>query len=258
MTANSGQLSISQRLENHNRAVLLKSAQAKIAAGKKLTKQEQRAITDAESAAAPRQEASKQHQSIPATVCAVMLEVRRGEINEARIREVLNITVRTLAEVATAFGIQASTIRSGWRIQGMPGVSGKFNLGEILVWRLKHDTSVAEQAPGLSQRSQSAELREIEIEDKRLDLERKRRRAAIEEGDMVERHKVEREVAALLSVTRERFLRVAAMIEPMLPADVAVEVRVEIEKQIRRQCVSMSEMAARDILNEAHRLEKAS
>lgn len=256
MTATSSQLSISQRLENHNRAVLLKSAQAKIAAGKKLTKQEQRAVTDAEAAAAPRQEAPKQ-QSIPATVCAVMLEVRRGEINEARIREVLNITVRTLAEVATAFGIQASTIRSGWRIQGMPGVSGKFNLGEILVWRLKHDMSVAEQAPGLSQRNQSAELREIEIEDKRLDLERKRRRAAIEEGDMVERHKVEREVAALLSVTRERFLRVAAMIEPMLPADVAVEVRVEIEKQIRRQCVSMSEMAARDILNEAHRLEKA-
>lgn len=183
---------------------------------------------------------------------------RPGEIDEKKLRASVGKWVaKSHAELASIFGVAGNTIKQSWVPAGMPGKSPNYDVISIFLWRIQYESELTEKQTGTTARSQSAELREIEIEDKRLDLERKRRRAAIEEGDMVERHKVEREVAALLSVTRERFLRVAAMIEPMLPADVAVEVRVEIEKQIRRQCVSMSEMAARDVLNEAHRLEKA-
>ena len=106
------------------------------------------------------------------------------------------------------------------------------------MWREKYEADLRHKTPGLSAQSQANELRELEIEVRRLHLQRQQRLAAVEENDMVERGKVEREFAALVSVTRERLLRVAAMIEPMLPADVAVEVRIEIEKQVKRQLVA--------------------
>lgn len=196
---------------------------------------------------------------LPPGLLGVLLEsLQVGNLDEQKLRACLGRRVaRSHAELARIFGVSANTIRQSWVPAGMPGKSPNFDAIAIAVWREGYEADLRHRQPGLSARSQAAELRELEIEDKRLDLQRKQRRAAIEEGDMVERHKVERELAALVAVTRERFLRVAAMIEPMLPADIAVEIRIEIEKQIRRQLVALSEMAARDLLNEAHRLEMA-
>jgi hypothetical protein len=189
-------------------------------------------------------------------ICGLILAHRPSFIPEDAIRLVIGKrTARTLTEVAAEFGVESTTLRANWRQQGMPGKAGAWPLAEILIWRLKHEAAVAERQPGSSAKSQTVELRDIEIEEKRLNLQRKQRRAALEDGDMVERHRVERELSALIAVLRERLLRIPALIEPMLPADVAVDTRVEMEKQIRRQLVAMSEKSARDVLNSARLLE---
>lgn len=194
---------------------------------------------------------------LPPGLLGVILESLQGEIDEQQLRDCLGRQVaRSHAELARIFGVSANTIRQSWVPAGMPGKSPNFDVIAIMVWRAKYEADLRRRQPGTTARSQATELRELEIESKRLTLQRQQRIAAMEDGDMIERHRAEREIAALVSVTRERLLRVASLIEPMLPAAIAVEIRVEIEKQVRRQLLAMSEMAARDILNEAMRIEQ--
>jgi transposase-like protein len=187
----------------------------------------------------------------PIGVCGALLALKPANLDEKMVRAVVGKRiVKTLAEVAQEFGIQATSLRSSWRVQGMPGKPGRFDLAEVTLWRLQHEADVAERMPGSTAKSQAVELKDLEIRERALVVKERERRDAMAEGNMVEAHKVRSEQTALNTVLRQRLGRVGADIEPMLPAEIAIDIRVEIERNIGRQLKWFAEATVRVLENE--------
>lgn len=53
------------------------------------------------------------------------------------------LVLKTLPEVARAFGVGAATVRINWRQEGMPGLNGNYDVAEILIWRIARDANNA-------------------------------------------------------------------------------------------------------------------
>ncbi len=64
-------------------------------------------------------------------------EMFRGLI--AMHREGGETVVKTLPEVAAAFNMAPQSVKGDWRDGGMPGRPGRWDLAEILCWRIERD-----------------------------------------------------------------------------------------------------------------------
>lgn len=194
----------------------------------------------------------------PAGLCGLLIRLEPGKIDEAAIKKHLgNRSVKTLADVGREFGQSANTIKQSWRPEGMPGTNGRYVLAAILIWRLKYLAELAERQPGSSAKSQTVELKDLEIRERMLDLKVKERRDLFAEGNMIDRQKAQAELSALIAVLRQRFGRIPADVEPMLPADIAVAIRVELERAISRVCTWFAEASVQSLKNEQRRGEAA-
>src|SRR5690606_11761654 len=70
--------------------------------------------------------------------------VRRIAGAEVIMRDILAYLIggehvaANLGHIAAYFGVGLSTVKA-WRQMGMPGVSGNYNLVDVLVWRIEKD-----------------------------------------------------------------------------------------------------------------------
>jgi hypothetical protein len=194
----------------------------------------------------------------PAGLCGLLIRLEPGKIDEAAIKKHFgNRSVKTLAEVSREFGQSANTIKQSWRPEGMPGTNGKYVIAAILIWRLKYLAELAERQPGSTAKSQAVEIKDLEIRERILDLKAKERRDLLAEGNMIDAQKARAELSALIAVMRQRFGRIPADVEPMLPADIAVAMRVELERAIGRVCTWFAEASVQSLQNELRRMEGA-
>jgi phage terminase Nu1 subunit (DNA packaging protein) len=99
---------------------------------------------------------------------------------------------RTLAEVAEFFGLAVQTVKQ-WRTESppMPGTEGRYPLQQIVAWRLAKATGNASTT--------SEEKRQAEIEQIRLQSEKRRIENAKKRGELIERVEIERDMALLWS-----------------------------------------------------------
>jgi hypothetical protein len=125
--------------------------------------------------------------------------------------------VRTLGEVAAAFGVSRDTVRKDWRASGMPGKSGRYDLAEIAEWKSARDRDPARAAEGLPagedlRRKRAAEARIREGQAARIE-----RQNRIAEEQICYRADVERFLSQLFELIRELHARLPAEMRPQLP-----------------------------------------
>lgn len=130
----------------------------------------------------------------------------------------------TLGEVAEVFGLAVQTVKQ-WRMESppMPGEPGAYPIPEIVQWRLAKlsGTDLAER-----KKRQEIELAEIQIESKRLELER-------EKGNILERGDVELWVAQALIELREGVMQLPEMLVAASPPEIKSFVRTETDRHCR-------------------------
>jgi hypothetical protein len=193
-----------------------------------------------------------------AGLCGALIKLRPKSIDLPAIRKVVGTgKVKTLNDVAHEFGQSPNTIKQSWRGDGMPGGPGGYPLAEIVAWRLQHLDDLDERTSGPTPKSQSIEIKDLEIRERLLDVKAKERRDALADGNMVDAHRCRSELSALIVVLRQRLGRVGANVEPMLPAEIAVDTRVEIDREVSRQMKWFAETSPRILENEAHAAEAA-
>lgn len=198
-------------------------------------------------------------------VCAALLRLRPANLDESLIRRLAgNRVVKNLSEVAAEFGIEATTLRSGWRVQGMPGKAGAWPLADILLWRLRHEAEVAARtrrdhaARGSSGDSdRELERRQLEAETRKVELqaERLEREAQQAIGNLIDRQSAATSLRSMLAVTSNNLLTIPRAIAPSIPLEHAERITAEIERQIRRTLTNLSEKSGRVILTESRELE---
>lgn len=130
----------------------------------------------------------------------------------------------TLGEVAEVFGLAVQTVKQ-WRMESppMPGEPGAYPIPEIVQWRLAKlsGTDLTER-----KKRQEIELAEIQIESKRLDLER-------EKGNIIERGDIELWVAQALIELREGVMQLPEILVAASPPEVKSFVRTETDRHCR-------------------------
>lgn len=159
-------------------------------------------------------------------------------LTEQEIVDMLGrVQVQTLPQVAQAFELSPHTINQSWRQAGMPGVSGRWDLAEILAWRLARDFEQAEK-----QRSRPTESKE-ELEKKilALKIETMEDERKIRVGQYVDVTKGQSQVAKAMAVFRESELSISGQIAPMLPAEIAPNICHEIDKLQRYNLTGLHE-----------------
>ena len=81
-------------------------------------------------------------------------------------------TARTIAEVAGHFGVAVRTV-GNWRVTGMPGRPGRFNLAAIAAWREGQSLGCDRQGdgkPGDRLKEAEAQLKELKLAKLRGEL----------------------------------------------------------------------------------------
>lgn len=160
------------------------------------------------------------------------LALEPSRLDEPVIREILgDRAVKSLSEVAQAFGVAAATVRHTWRRDGMPGDAKqkRFVLADVLVWWLRRAeaNSKARGADEYTKRKREAETTtaEVEAQLKQLRLER-------ETGEFVSVALVRSELGSALSMLRDDLMTMPEQLMPSLPAKQAGAIAAEIERQI--------------------------
>lgn len=108
--------------------------------------------------------------ALPPGLLGAWLASKPTQIDEARIRDAIGgWTVGTHASVARAFGISPNTVKQSWASAGMPGRPGAYKLGEIFVWRARHERDLATKKP--RSELKSAGVRQIEADARKTELQ---------------------------------------------------------------------------------------
>jgi hypothetical protein len=130
----------------------------------------------------------------------------------------------TLSEVAEFFGLDEQTVRT-WRLKSppMPGEPGKWPIKQIVQWRCNwiQQTDLA-----AAKRQQDFELGQIQVEAKRLDLDR-------EKGLILDRSDVELWAATALVELREGIMQLPEMLAAAVPQDQKDFTREETDRHCR-------------------------
>lgn len=151
-------------------------------------------------------------------------------------RQVISGVVSTLAAVAQSFGVSFSTVKQEWRRSGMPGCAGHWDLAEIAAWKsLREKNPAALEAGGSKSEEDRAEFRRRLAADVRIreaDARRRERENRLAEGGIVLRDDVDRAFAEMIVAVRTAFKRIPRKLMPRFPADQAVELAAEIEREI--------------------------
>lgn len=168
------------------------------------------------------------------------LEVAESDEEFAAIEAALGLTsiespwlVTTLRDVAEFFGVHEATVKS-WRGEGLPGVEGQYDLGEMTRWRV----AKAERRGGsLGDESE----RELIREERRLNIKRKQRELNDLEGLLGNKVEMLAEVTELFGAVRLRLEAMPSEFAPRFPASYRDELVAMMRDGI---CLVLKELAA--------------
>jgi hypothetical protein len=132
--------------------------------------------------------------------------------------------LKTLSEVAEFFGLDEQTVRT-WRLKtpAMPGEPGKWPIKSIVQWRCNwiQQTDLA-----AAKRQQDFELGQIQVETKRLELDR-------EKGLILDRQDVELWASTALIELREGIMQLPEMLAASAPQELKDFTRSETDRHCR-------------------------
>ncbi len=132
--------------------------------------------------------------------------------------------LKTLSEVAEFFGLDEQTVRT-WRLKtpAMPGEPGRWPIKQIVQWRCNwiQQTDLA-----AAKRQQDFELGQIQVESKRLELDR-------EKGSVIDRQDVELWAATALIELRTGVMQLPEMLAASAPQELKDFVREETDRHCR-------------------------
>ena len=132
--------------------------------------------------------------------------------------------LKTLSEVAEFFGLDEHTIRT-WRLKTppMPGEPGKWPIKQIVQWRCNwiQQTDLA-----AAKRQQDFELGQIQVEAKRLELDR-------EKGLILDRQDVELWASTALIELREGIMQLPDILAASAPQELKDFTRAETDRHCR-------------------------
>lgn len=132
--------------------------------------------------------------------------------------------LKTLSEVAEFFGLDEHTIRT-WRLKTppMPGEPGKWPIKQIVQWRCNwiQQTDLA-----AAKRQQDFELGQIQVESKRLELDR-------EKGLILDRQDVELWASTALIELREGVMQLPEILAASAPQELKDFTRQETDRHCR-------------------------
>jgi hypothetical protein len=132
--------------------------------------------------------------------------------------------IKTLSEVAEFFGLDEHTVRT-WRLKTppMPGESGKWPIKQIVQWRCNwiQQTDLA-----AAKRQQDFELGQIQVESKRLELDR-------EKGLILDQQDVELWASTALIELREGIMQLPEMLAASAPQELKDFTREETDRHCR-------------------------
>jgi hypothetical protein len=132
--------------------------------------------------------------------------------------------LKTLGEVAEFFGLDEHTVRQ-WRLKtpAMPGEPGRWPIKQIVQWRCNwiQQTDLA-----AAKRQQDFELGQIQVESKRLELDR-------EKGSVIDRQDVELWASTALIELRTGVMQLPEMLAASAPQELKDFVREETDRHCR-------------------------
>lgn len=140
--------------------------------------------------------------------------------------------VKTLGDVAAAFGVGRDTVRRDWRSRGMPGKSGHWDLSEIAEWRAALGRAPEAAALGSAASADAARRRAADARYKEGQARRIERQNRLAEEEICYRADVERFLAQLFEFTRELHGRLAAEIRPQLPKRYADQITADLAARL--------------------------
>ena len=150
------------------------------------------------------------------------------------------VTLRTLPEIASLFGVQANTVKQSWRQAGMPGETNRYDLAEVLAWKLARDQRNDQQ--------QQSSVNDLNRKLKEAELRNEEAMAAIRElkfgrdsGNAIERSIAEAELATIIVTAREQIMGIARRLEPHFPREVASDLVEMTESECRRTLTQIGE-----------------
>lgn len=137
--------------------------------------------------------------------------------------------LKTLSEVAEFFGLDEQTVRT-WRLKtpAMPGEPGRWPIKQIVRWRCNwiQQTDLA-----AAKRQQDFELGQIQVESKRLELDR-------EKGSVIDRQDVELWAATALIELRTGVMQLPEMLAASAPQELKDFVREETDRHCRDMLIA--------------------
>lgn len=130
----------------------------------------------------------------------------------------------TLTEVAEFFGLDEHTVRT-WRLKSppMPGEPGHWPIRQIVQWRCNW---IQQSDLAAAKRQQDFELGQIQVEQKRLELDR-------EKALIVDRKDVELWAATAIIELREGVMQLPEMLAASAPQELKDFVREETDRHCR-------------------------
>lgn len=130
----------------------------------------------------------------------------------------------TLGEVADLFGVALQTVKQ-WRteVPQMPGAEGNYPVKDIIKWRRDKDLQTDLAA---AKRQQDFELGQIQVESKRLELDR-------EKGAILDRQDVELWASTALIELREGVMQLPEILAASAPQDLKDFTRSETDRHCR-------------------------
>lgn len=168
---------------------------------------------------------------LDANLCATWLE-RNGHGSRYGATGV----VKTVREVAAAFGMNYTTVAKEWKQNGMPGEKGRYDLALIAAWRdtRKKAPTSSSNGRGMDDGNQQDYKRRLaaDVRIREAEAARRERDNKVAEGNIVYRDNVNREVSELIIAARSAFKRIPRKMLPRFPRERAVDLAAELDREI--------------------------
>ena len=140
--------------------------------------------------------------------------------------------VKTIGEVARAFGVTLDTVKKGWRPSGMPGKRGRWDLAEIARWKRLRNRDPGEPASA-SDIETLSRRRAAEARIKEAEADRRERENRVKAGDLLQRSEVERWATTVLVETREQVMQLPDRLANLAPPEIRNQLREEADRHCR-------------------------
>lgn len=155
--------------------------------------------------------------------------------------------VKTLDKVARFFDLASDSIKA-WRRSGMPGKPGRWNLSEITLWKIRRMKSGGDDG-GIRQEKTKVEIAKLQAQIQRL-----KHASEVDAGKLIDRTRVEAELALLLVNYRDFIMRTPDRLRPRLPIEFENQIVADIKHELR---TALQEVVDR-MIKIAPRAEKVS